>query len=210
MLPPNKQHPVLKLLPLVGCCLFVFLYVTATLYYPGGSSFNRSAAGFSWMQNYWCNLMDAQALNGTPNAARPIAIAAMFVLGASLIFFWYLFPTYAGFSKVSHSIMQLSGLLSMATLVGLFSGSHDFTINIASGFGLIAIIGTLAGLKRLKWRWLFGLGLFNLALVAVNNILYYNIGWQQYLPVVQKITFLFFLTWFSYISLQMFRQTSKM
>lgn len=92
----------------------------------------------------------------------------------------------------------------MVTNVALYTGAHDIVITIASLFGLIALAGTLIGLRNLGWRTLFWLGIFNTALVALNNILYYGDGLLYYLPLVQKITFLSFLVWISWINLKLF------
>lgn len=43
-----------------GACFwlyaFLLFYVVATFFYPGGSQLDKTASGFSWTQNYWCNL----------------------------------------------------------------------------------------------------------------------------------------------------------
>ena len=87
----------------------------------------------------------------------------------------------------------------------LFTDLHDQVINAATLCGLASIAGTFAGLHRLRWRKLIGFGLFNLFLVVVNNILYYGDGLLLYLPVVQKITFLSFLLWISFIDVQLYK-----
>ena len=75
---PGKR--IFVLAPLLGALIFIFLYIAATFLYPGGSDFNPLSKGFSWQHNYWCNLLNEEAINGKYNAARPIAIAGMFVL----------------------------------------------------------------------------------------------------------------------------------
>jgi hypothetical protein len=80
-------------------------------------------------------------------------------------------------------------------------GPHDIIINTASLFGLVAVLGTLNGLYQLQWKGLFIMGILNLVLVVINNICYYNEELLMYLPVVQKISFVFFLSWISLISL---------
>lgn len=195
------------LLPLFGCMLFVALYIVATLCYPGGSPFNKQTTGFSWAQNYWCNLLNETALNGQVNSARPVALTATVVLCTSLVGFWYLFPLQAGFSKGGRRLMQVSALLSMITVLFLFTSYHDMVINVATGFGAIALGGTFVGLRKLRWKGLFWTGLVALPLIALNNLLYYNKSLQIYLPVVQKITFLYFLVWISSISLCLYRRS---
>lgn len=78
-------------------------------------------------------------------------------------------------------------------------------INIASFLGLFGVAGTMVGLRMLRWNNLFWFGVFNLVLVVLNNVLYYEKSWMYALPVVQKITFLSFLLWISMISVGLYR-----
>ncbi len=201
----NKSRSFWILTPLFGTLVFVCLYIIATFYYPGGSQTDKNAKGFSWTQNYWCNLFNENALNGQYNPARPIAITAMFVLCLTFAIFCFIFPRQTGLPEKSRIAIQISGILSMTTGMFLFTNLHDIIINVASLFGLVALGGIFTALRKLKWRKLFWLGIFNLALVALNNILYYGAGLKLYLPVVQKITFLFFLLWIGLIDIQLYR-----
>lgn len=185
-----------------GICLFVSLYFAATLYYPGGSQADAFSSGFSWSHNYWCNLLDKTSINGAINSARPVAISAMFILCLTLGVFWYWFPVFAGMGKNAIRIIRYAGIAAMLTNLFLFVGPHDIVINAASFFGIISLVGTLAGLHQNKWNALLYLGIFILFLVGVNNIFYYNKELLMYLPIIQKITFLFFLLWISLVSLR--------
>lgn len=100
--------------------------------------------------------------------------------------------------------MQISGLISMATGMLIFTRLHDIIINITGLCAVIAIAGTFAGLRKLRWKRLFWLGIVNLLLIAVSNILYYGPGLIFYLPVVQKISFLFFLLWICFIDINLY------
>lgn len=186
-----------------GISLFICLYFFATLFYPGGSQRDAFSSGFSWTDNFWCNLLDANAINGVQNTARPLALAALMILCLTLMFFWYWFPVYAGMGKAGILIVRYAGMAAMGTAFFLFTGPHDMIINAASLFGLVSVFGTLAGLHHLKWDWLLRMGIFNLIMVGINNVCYYNKSLLIYLPVVQKITFLFFLLWISLISLRL-------
>ena len=195
--------------PLFGTLLFVGLYFVATLFYPGGSQVDIHSKGFSWINNYWCNLLNKNAINGQFNAARPLALAAMFVLSLTLAIFWYIFPQQADLKKSIRLTIQISGALAMTTGMFLFTDQHDIIVNIASFCGLVATVGTFIGLHKLKWTKLFWLGILNLALIALNNILYYGDGLKLYLPVVQKITFLIFLLWICLITINLYRRQIK-
>lgn len=99
----------------------------------------------------------------------------------------------------------------MAIGMFLFTDLHDTIINITGLCAVVAIVGTFVGLRKLKWTGLFWLGIFNFLLVAGNNILYYGHGLKLYLPVVQKITFLFFLIWICLIDINLYsKKNSKL
>lgn len=202
----NRKNNSWLLLPFFGILLYMLLYVVATFLYPGGNQVDKTFKGFSWAQNYWCNLLNEIAMNGEPNSARPVALAAMVILCFSLAFFWYIFSLKAGFNKRGKIIIGLSGCIAMVFTIFLFTGYHDLIINVATCFSLIAIAGTFKGLQILRWKKLLWFGIFNLSLIVVNNILYYNEGLIMYLPVVQKITFLFFLIWFCLVDFNLYKK----
>ena len=203
-----KQHSDKNfwiLTPTLGSILFVILYIVATFYYPGGSQVNKNSIGFSWANNYWCNLLNSTAINGQVNPAKPIAIAAMLVLCLSLSVFWFLFPQYTLLSRKIKLLIQVCGVLAMLIGFFLFSNiNHDLITNLASLFGLVATIGTFIGLYKNKWHRFFKIGIVNIFLVLMNNFFYYDKAIIIYLPVLQKITFATFLIWICWINVKMF------
>ena len=197
------------LIPFIGSFLFLILYVLAALLYPGGSGTDKTAIGYNWANNYWCNLLSEKAINGQVNAARPVAITAMFVLCLSLSTFWILFPALTQLKKYNSLLIQVAGTVCMLTSFLLLTPiDHDLAVNTSSVFGLIAMTGILIALYQLKWKWLFAFGLFDLLLVALNNYLYHSKE-MNYLPIVQKFSFLAFLIWFSFISINLNQQSKQ-
>lgn len=201
----HKLEQLWLLIPLFGILFFVLLYYLATKYYPGGSQLNNQTKEFSWAQNYWCNLLNENAMNGMHNPARPIAIFAMIVLAFTLIIFWFLFTQQILFGRRMKIFIRSSAVISMFFCMLLFTSLHDMAINLATLFGLIPITGTFIGLKKLKWIKLFWMGLFIILFILLNNFLYYKQGMLYYLPIVQKITFLYFLTWICLIDINLFK-----
>lgn len=190
-------------IPLLGIPSFVLLYVWASFYYPGGSQADAQSTGFSWVNNYWCNLLNSTAINGQTNPAQPLAMTAMVVLCISLAVFWYLFPMISLSKTLSVRITQFTGVAAMGTALLLNSSiDHDLITNLASLMGLVAVVGTLIGLRRLEWNALFWFGAMNLLLVLLNNLIYYNAELIRYLPLVQKISFAAFLVWLFLISMK--------
>lgn len=201
-----QKKSIWVLTPFFGILIFTFLYFLATIFYPGGSQPDKNSNGFSWAQNYWCNLLNENAINGQPNPARSIAIPAMFILCMALIIFWYIFPRQIDMKKGGKLTIQISGFVSMVVGMFLFTGIHDIIVNLATLAGIIAVTGTILGLKKLNWIRLFWMGIFNFLLVVLNNILYYGDGLLFYLPVVQKFTFLFFLLWISLVNINLYNK----
>ena len=198
------------LTPIFGTILFVIFYVIATLFYPGGSQTDKNSIGFSWTHNYWCNLLNENAINGQHNPAKPIAITGMFVLCLTLTFFWFLFPRHINIGKFAKHAIQISGTLAMTIAFFLFTDiNHDLVTNLASIFGLVATVETFIGLYKTKWYGLFAFGLLNILLVGLNNYVYYNKGLIIYLPIIQKISFATFLVWICSIDINLYRRTTR-
>ncbi|MBV9960603.1 MAG: hypothetical protein JO072_00015 [Parafilimonas sp.] len=207
----TSSKKLLLFSPIIGIVIFVILYVIATLFYPGGSQVDKNSTGFSWLNNYWCNLLNKYAINGQVNTARPIAITAMLILCISLILFWLVFPKYTTVNKKLSATIKFCGSLAMATGFLLFTNiNHDLITNLASGLGVIATIGVVIVLYKIAWHKLFFFGLLNFLLVALNNYVYYTKELIIYLPVVQKITFVLFLFWICAIEVSLYFKQLKM
>jgi len=171
------------------------LYIIAAALYPGGHPDDLQAKGFSWLHNYWCNLLNEQAINGARNTGRPVAMAGMIVLCISLATFWFYYPVKPGIPRKLQWLIRISGPLAMGTALFITVFDHDGVTNMASLLGLIAVTGTLIILYKTKQTWLFRLGLLNLLLGGVNNLFYYTPSLLYLLPVVQKISFAAVLGW---------------
>ena len=198
---------IFLLVPTFGCVVFLILYGIASMYYPGGSQLNKESVGFSWIDNYWCNLLNDQAINGYHNPAKPIALTGLIILGISFVWFWYIFPKYMKMGMTARLFVLVNGSVSMIIALLLVSNiNHDLVINLASIFGLMATAGIFVGLYKAKWFGLFVFGLVNIILVGLNNYFYYMGDLIRYLPIVQKITFLGFIVWFCLINISVYYQ----
>lgn len=200
----TKPNNIWVLIPLIGSLLFIILYIIAAFLYPGGSGADKTSIGYDWKENYWCNLLNEQAINGQFNTARPVAIIAMIILCISLSSFWIIFPVLAQLKKGHRLLIQVSGIISMISAFLLLTNTdHDLAVNISSSFGFIALVATIIALRRLGLGKFFLFGLFNIVLIVLNNYLYHT-GQMTYLPIVQKFSFLSFLSWFCLIDLRLY------
>lgn len=198
------------LVPAIGSVLFVLLYIVAALNYPGGTFSTPNSSGYNWKQNYWCELLSLIANNGTTNHSRPFAIVAMVCLIISLTWFWYCAPLLFGNNKkTGNIIIQISGMCSMLVTPLLLTAEHDTVINIAGLLGMIAFISMLINFIKHK---MFGILIFTsfcILLCIINNYIYYSRHFFSALPIIQKVTFLAFLSWFFVLSLIMYKKTSR-
>lgn len=197
------------LLPIVGSVLFVLLYSLAAVFYPGGSQADKNAKGFSWLHNYWCNLLSEKGINGELNTGRPFALAAMAVLMLTLLIFWIVSLWQLQVSKKVKATALAFGFIAMALLPFLSSAHHDAVLNTAASFGLVCMVVIYAALYKSGYFLLFAFGLLNLLLILLNNYIYYISGNLYWLPLVQKITFASFLLWACGVSLVLFHRTKR-
>lgn len=204
----NKKY-IPFLLPVAFILLFIALYIIATFHYPGGSQADIHSNGFSWKNNYWCNLLNENAINGELNNARPYAMVGMVNLCIGLIIFWWMFSIFFVKNKWWKKLIPAAGTLAMTGAFFSFTSFHDIVINFASACGLVALTGTLVGLYKQQWHLLFRWGLLNIILVLLNNLFYYSPSLISYLPVIQKISFGVFLIWFSAISFRLYNSTFR-
>ena len=184
------------LFPLIGMFIFVLLYVLAAIQYPGGSWRVPDSEGFSILNNYLCDLLDHYAINGELNNGRFLARAALGFLCGSLLLLWYFLPGLFPKHNRNLKIMWISGILALATTFFLSTGTHDTTVRIAGVFGVIAFTSCLRELYRIKFYNTFYLGIICLTVFMINYIIYETGAFIGSLPVVQKITFIGFISWF--------------
>lgn len=196
------------LLSIGGILFFVFFFLIAAAYYPGGSNANLHAVGFSWMNNYWCELLGENAKNGLKNLARPYAMTGMIILSISVSIFWWKIPTIV-FEKrrIIRSIMRYSGMLSMIFSALIFTDWHDGIIYAAVFSGAISFTLLFYELFRNKRDFLSYFGIVCLGFIFMNCMIYIsNIG-IEYLPLIQKFTFAITLIWIILVILHLKKNT---
>ncbi|MEZ2415578.1 hypothetical protein ACA086_11490 [Muriicola sp. E247] len=184
------------LIPFLGMACFVILYLIAAIVYPGGSAMNPQQIGFSFWNNYLCDLLDEFAINGSLNTARLYARLALGVLCTSLMLLWFYLPKLFERKTLNQYIMWFSGLLAFLVVFFMAGNSHDLIVRIAGAFGFIAFISCSRELLRTGYYRLGLLGLFCLLIFAVNYYIYETGINIILLPLIQKITFVSCLIWF--------------
>ena len=182
-------------IPILGITLFVVLYIVAANYYPGGSNENRMKEGFDWIHNYWCDLLAENAKNGKYNSGRGFALTGMVILFSSIAVFWYYLPQFFHERKLNTFIIRYTGSLAMFILIFIFTQFHDGVIGIGSTISAIPMAATLRELRKHQLKTLYFLGWFCIFLILLNFFIYITNRFIVFLPLLQKITLVFFLLW---------------
>ncbi|MBT8302025.1 MAG: hypothetical protein KJO63_11870 [Maribacter sp.] len=202
----KPPRPNVLLLPLIGMLLFVLFYILAALKYPGGSWMMPHQDGFSFWNNYLCDLLDYNAINGELNTARYFARTSLIVLCLSLVVLWYYLPNLFKGKNININIMWLSGIAALVATSFLSSGAHDRTVRIAGFFAVIAFLTCFIELFKAKHIKLFFIGIGCLIIFLVNYYIYETGLYIRLLPVIQKITFLCFIIWFIMLDVMLYRK----
>ena len=68
---------IMKHSVLICLIISVILMGIATLVYPGGSLHDKNSIGFDWSENFFSNLFEEKAINGSENTSRIWALTGM-------------------------------------------------------------------------------------------------------------------------------------
>lgn len=202
----KRIHAIIMVLPLTGMLLFVVFYIIAAIYYPGGSWTSTTQTGFSFRNNYLCDLLDDHAINGAINSARVYARIALAFLCFSILVLWYYMPKLFTEKSKNQIVMSTTGMLSMVSTFFLASGVHDTIVRIAGVFGVIALLSSFVELYKVRHFKLLALGILSLLLLTANYYIYETGRLLDVLPLIQKITFTSFITWFMLINIAIYKR----
>jgi len=135
------------------------------------------------------------AINGVINPARPFAIASMIMLCVSIAVFSYQFAEFSNQNERWKTIIKWSGILSMLSATLLPTEYHDSIIIITSLFGLPLVIEIIKEIYESNLSIYKASGIICLLLIGLNNAIYYTSQFIEWLPLIQKITFMLVLIW---------------
>lgn len=200
----NSGMHVFKIVPVFGFFIFAILFAFATVIYPGGTSDDHTLRKYSWTENYICDLSHDEALNGDKNSAQIIYITAMTVLCLSITILIIQFAYQYAFSRFLKTALNISGIGFIITALILFTKFHDNVVHLALLFSLCANIFVLINLYKIRWLLIFSFGIFCSFLLMMNYYIFLSKLLIDFLPIIQKITLLMFLSWLSLIAFQSF------
>jgi hypothetical protein len=200
----NSGMRVFKIIPVLGFFIFIVLFVVATKIYPGGTIDNHSLRKYSWTDNYICDLSHGDALNGEKNSAQMIYITAITVLCLCITILIIQFAFQYAFSSFLKIALNISAIGFFATALTLFTKFHDNVVHLALLFSLCSNTFLLMNLYKIRWLFIFSFGIFCSFLLMMNYCIFLSKLLIDYLPVMQKVTLLMFLTWLSLIAFKRF------
>ncbi len=186
---------VLNYFPFFGISIFVALYIFSSTLYPGGSQVSLNTQGFDWVNNYWCNLMNKQGMNGLPNPARPYSILGMLLLCLSLMIFFIRFAQVFSKNDWWKYVIIICSIISMSLAMLIFTEYHDLMIILSSIFGFMAVLGVIRVIYYSDLSFYKKSGIYCLLLLVINNYIYYSGDFILALPLLQKVSFVFILAW---------------
>lgn len=184
-----KKHAIL-----FGITAAIILLVIAAIQYPGGSTYNLNAAGYSWQHNYISNLFNKTAVNGRQSTSPLWAAAAMFFLCSGIGLFFIQFPKKIPVKSAAHIIKYFGAVAMVATFL-VITPLHNVMINISATLALVSIFYITVFILRSKLMKLKLLSMIYL-LIAYCCIFIYNSGmYLQYLAVMQKVALAVTIVW---------------
>lgn len=186
---------VIKHLILIGILLATALLFVSTRYYPGGSQADLNSAGYDWKNNYLCNLFDITAMNGAENPARPWAVTGMFFLCLSAALF------FIGFSekiplKSASRVIRYTGAGAMIFAFLTVTSYHDLMVTLANALALVSLFYISFFIFKTRMNLLKLLTVICILIAYACTYVYYSRQYLEFLPVLQKIDFIFIVVWF--------------
>ena len=184
-----------KYIPLFGTAAFAGLIAMALIKFPGGNRFHPEAEGFSFLENFWCDLFDPESYGHVPNGGRSYAICGTILLFLSFTPMWWTVPQNFRRSPWLRRPTQVCGIAAMIMGGAVPTSWHDDAILLAGPFGAAAYFFMLVGLARNGRPMLAGLGVVPLGLAVLNFSLWFGQTAIAAIPALQKLAFLTFIAW---------------
>src|SRR6476620_3155788 len=173
---------------LLGIIISISLLLIATLYYPGGSQFDKTSIGYDWKNNYISNLFSEKAVNGSDNASRFWAIGGMMLLSVTFAIFFIEFSKKIP-AKGAAKVIKYFGIGAMLFTFLIATPLHDKMITIASTLTLISLFYITVFVFKSKLQLLKFLCFAVLLLFYVSLYMYYSCTNLKFLSIMQKLTF---------------------
>jgi hypothetical protein len=186
--------------PILAVGAFVASYVVAAVLYPGGTYEDPTRRTYSFLHNYFCDLLDAQTKAGRMNPARPVAIAGTVVLCAGLSVLWWNVPRLFPSARRRATLVRGAGLASGLITPWVATRAHDAAIRGGIAFGVIGFAATMTAKGAHRAGRLEAVAWATLAFVLANYAMWETRVGLVWMPLVQKAALSLFLLWVVVVS----------
>lgn len=151
---PNSSSPFWRKrafqIVIAACGQFVVLTIIAMLVYPGGTSADKTSAGYSFFTNFFSDLGRTIAHNGQPNSIASLLFPiALTLAGSGLILFFVAFTQFfrqSAITKILSAVGTLAGIGAGLCFIGvaftpsnLYSSAHGMFVLGAFGLFFVAV-----------------------------------------------------------------------
>lgn len=170
---------------LIGVIISLVFLMIAISIYPGGTYQDKNSIGFDWTKNYFSNLFETKALNGSQNSSIIWAYIGVFVYSISCTIFFVNMSKKIP-EKNAENIIKYTGILTMPFTFLIITPLHDLMLTISSFLFWTCIV--IITVYILKTRLLF----FKFYCIICLLIFYYAVyvhasnNWDL-LPIIQKV-----------------------
>ena len=187
----------------LGVALFFVFTLVAIALYPGGSQFHADSIGFSWRDNFWCELMVLETGYGKENPGGIFAIVATFFAGLAVSAFFYRLPLVCPTTALQSGIVRFGTIICSFSALMLFSEYHHEMLLAFCISGFITMLIALIVLIENREYVAFSGGTAMFALTQLNLAFYYLSYYKEIQPNLQKITIILALAWVLLVNLKL-------
>lgn len=208
------------ILSCVGC--FVVATGSLMLVYRGNNPFDPAATSYDFWRNTLCDLGKSDRYAPGAWLGPWLFTLAMAIIGSALgPLFWVLSAEFSG-ARWQRVAMRCLGVLAMAGAVGVgltpadtMEAYHSAAIGSAAVPGLIAMVMAVWGIFRgrggLEYKTMTALFLTFAIVHFIQYVRQLWLGhpWMQTTPMVQKLTIILAMAWFSWTAVRALRGGQK-
>ena len=160
----------------------------------------------SFFDLYFCDLLGTSNQNYHFTLSKLLAIVGWIVFGISISFFWNLFPRLILISKWTALSIRLFGTTApLILLLLIFKFNHVWVVVLGFIFGIGTSLFVLYALFKSGYKQFFYFGVLTDAFLMSNMFVFSTHIMIDYLPIIQKLTFVIFLSWMSWLNVELYK-----
>lgn len=190
--------------------LYLIVFTIAALNYPGGSENVPTAIGYSFSNNFLCDVMNPTTHGGLINPARALATGSHLILSFTMIAFFYILPEIFFWTNQNTRIIRVMGMLTMIVFVFMFTEYHDHIVTATGILGSIALVPFFIEMRKYVNGGLKTLAYLCFAMSIIVFFIFETRLGYYYLPLLQKITFFLDASWVIWVSLLVYKKSLRL